>query len=452
MPAPALANASCCGASSEFRLRTSGADHHARLRPEHRLAHIQHEPLVPVGRDRSPVKCHAFRARCSRAHRPGASSGLPGLRMLVVGVPITRSASSHECRRTSRSSIVRPPRPCRTAGRSHDRSPDHHGGRGRLGPLGAARTLRPLRETTQAALAIAGGAWTHASRAPTSPISRHSLQLSPDGGPTSRTHRTGGPLHLRVNHELRSPLTTLANSLSVLEARRDELPPRALQALDLLGAEVRRFRRLVDELLEISRFDAKPGTSPADEVTWDRSSSTPSKRPAQTCQYVSRRESRHSTSWWTTPFRTDFRQPVRERAALRRRCDTVGHRRSRATPCVSSSRTPGRGIALEERERIFERFSRAPRGGARTRRRHRSRAGDRRTTRESTWRSGLGRGPSGRSSRFVVELLLGVRLWRETTAARRARVPCCSHDRRCGCGLPIDNSPQAIPADRCRSP
>ena len=52
-----------------------------------------------------------------------------------------------------------------------------------------------------------------------------------------------------VNHELRSPLTTLANSLSVLEARREELPPKAMQALDLLGAEVRRFRRLVDELL-----------------------------------------------------------------------------------------------------------------------------------------------------------------------------------------------------------
>ncbi len=70
-----------------------------------------------------------------------------------------------------------------------------------------------------------------------------------------------------VNHELRSPLTTLANSLSVLEARRDELPPRALQALDLLGAEVRRFRRLVDELLEISRIDAKPDDISRDEVT-----------------------------------------------------------------------------------------------------------------------------------------------------------------------------------------
>jgi len=69
-----------------------------------------------------------------------------------------------------------------------------------------------------------------------------------------------------VNHELRSPLTTLANSLSVLEARRDELPPKALQALDLLGAEVRRFRKLVDELLEISRFEGAPNELSRDEV------------------------------------------------------------------------------------------------------------------------------------------------------------------------------------------
>jgi signal transduction histidine kinase len=69
-----------------------------------------------------------------------------------------------------------------------------------------------------------------------------------------------------VNHELRSPLTTLAASLSVLEARRDELPDRAKRALDLLSAEVRRFRRLVDDLLEISRLDAGLGEVTDDEV------------------------------------------------------------------------------------------------------------------------------------------------------------------------------------------
>ena len=59
-----------------------------------------------------------------------------------------------------------------------------------------------------------------------------------------------------VSHELRSPLMTLSASISVLESRRDEMPDVAQRALELLIADVERFRRLVEDLLEISRFDA----------------------------------------------------------------------------------------------------------------------------------------------------------------------------------------------------
>jgi signal transduction histidine kinase len=59
-----------------------------------------------------------------------------------------------------------------------------------------------------------------------------------------------------VSHELRSPLTTVATSLEVIMARRHELPERARLALDLLAADVERVERLVQDLLEISRFDA----------------------------------------------------------------------------------------------------------------------------------------------------------------------------------------------------
>ena len=59
-----------------------------------------------------------------------------------------------------------------------------------------------------------------------------------------------------VSHELRSPLTTLSASIEVLQARRDEMPERAVAALDLLVADVARFQSLVEDLLEISRFDA----------------------------------------------------------------------------------------------------------------------------------------------------------------------------------------------------
>ncbi len=59
-----------------------------------------------------------------------------------------------------------------------------------------------------------------------------------------------------MSHELRSPLTTLAASLEVLEAEQDHLPPRSRQALALLGDDLRRFQRMVSDLLEMSRVDA----------------------------------------------------------------------------------------------------------------------------------------------------------------------------------------------------
>jgi len=58
-----------------------------------------------------------------------------------------------------------------------------------------------------------------------------------------------------VSHELRSPLTTLVASLAVLQSRRHELSPANRTALDLLDADLHRFTRLVDDLLEMSRFD-----------------------------------------------------------------------------------------------------------------------------------------------------------------------------------------------------
>lgn len=59
-----------------------------------------------------------------------------------------------------------------------------------------------------------------------------------------------------VSHELRSPLTTLVASVELLEDRRAELSPHSAQLLDLVSAELQRFRRLLDDLLELARADA----------------------------------------------------------------------------------------------------------------------------------------------------------------------------------------------------
>ncbi|HKA04676.1 MAG TPA: histidine kinase dimerization/phospho-acceptor domain-containing protein, partial [Acidimicrobiales bacterium] len=59
-----------------------------------------------------------------------------------------------------------------------------------------------------------------------------------------------------VSHELRSPLTALTAAVEVLDARRDDLPSRSQQALDVVTSQVRRFDQMVLDLLEISRLDA----------------------------------------------------------------------------------------------------------------------------------------------------------------------------------------------------
>ncbi len=69
-----------------------------------------------------------------------------------------------------------------------------------------------------------------------------------------------------VSHELRSPLTTFNASLEVLRNARDEMPERAQMALDLLSSDMERFTQLVEDLLEISRFDAGAVRLELDEV------------------------------------------------------------------------------------------------------------------------------------------------------------------------------------------
>lgn len=59
-----------------------------------------------------------------------------------------------------------------------------------------------------------------------------------------------------VSHELRSPLTTMVNTVHVMTRYRESLAPEGREALDLLDAEVDGFQHLVQDLLVISRSEA----------------------------------------------------------------------------------------------------------------------------------------------------------------------------------------------------
>ncbi len=59
-----------------------------------------------------------------------------------------------------------------------------------------------------------------------------------------------------VSHELRSPITALTAAIEVLAAKRHELSDRNQQAFDIIDTQVRRFDRMVIDLLELSRLES----------------------------------------------------------------------------------------------------------------------------------------------------------------------------------------------------
>jgi two-component system, OmpR family, sensor histidine kinase MtrB len=136
-----------------------------------------------------------------------------------------------------------------------------------VGRWASRRLMRPVSEVAQAAVAIAGGRLE--TRLP--PIEDADLSTL-----ASSFNSMADALQARierdarfasdVSHELRSPLTTLATTVGVLASRRDELPERSRAALDLLTADVDRFQRLVEDLLEISRYDAGVADLHLDDV------------------------------------------------------------------------------------------------------------------------------------------------------------------------------------------
>jgi two-component system sensor histidine kinase MtrB len=59
-----------------------------------------------------------------------------------------------------------------------------------------------------------------------------------------------------VSHELRTPLTTIKLAGDVIFAQRDKLEPAAKRSAELMHDQIDRFQTLLNDLLEISRYDA----------------------------------------------------------------------------------------------------------------------------------------------------------------------------------------------------
>ena len=242
-----------------------------------------------------------------------------------------------------------------------------------LGMFAARRAVRPVAEAAQAAKAIAGGHL--GTRLPPTD--------DPDLGVLAGSFNDmASALQLRierdarfasdVSHELRSPLMTLSASVEVMMARRHEMPERAQAALDLLASDVSRFQGLVEDLLEISRFDAGAIRLHLEElqvVQFVRNAVAVSSAPSTPVETTARAE--HAV------IRGDRRRLARALANLIDNANAYGG----GDPTVSIAdanlaeeplthvriavEDHGPGVPVEERALVFERFARGATAGRR---------------------------------------------------------------------------------------
>jgi signal transduction histidine kinase len=160
-----------------------------------------------------------------------------------------------------------------------------------------------------------------------------------------------------VSHELRTPLTTMINSMALVQNRRAELPPAVLEPLDLLADDLARFRRLVVDLIEISRHDSGAATHLEQVDIADLV-----RRAADTA--AGRAVTAVADSVAGTVIEVDKRRLERVVANLVENAERHGGGCSRVQVTrdgdlvVVTVDDEGAGVPAERRERIFERFAR----------------------------------------------------------------------------------------------
>ena len=129
----------------------------------------------------------------------------------------------------------------------------------------AGRILVPVRSGSIAAARIAAGDLT--ARVPergsdelaawAAEFNRMAAALEATIARLERSQQQNRRFVADVSHELRTPLAALVAEASVIDAGLDRLPPESRRAAELLVADVRRLRVLVEDLMELSRFDAE---------------------------------------------------------------------------------------------------------------------------------------------------------------------------------------------------
>jgi two-component system sensor histidine kinase MtrB len=142
------------------------------------------------------------------------------------------------------------------------------------GAVLARRTLRPVAQASAAAHSLAEGlldtrlpvegrdefgAWAQAFNEMAAALEAKIAALN-DAQARERRFTAD------VAHELRTPLTGLVGEASLLAEHLERMPPESRRPAELLISDVGRLRRLVEELMEISRLDAGAESVHAENV------------------------------------------------------------------------------------------------------------------------------------------------------------------------------------------
>lgn len=227
------------------------------------------------------------------------------------------------------------------------------------------RAVRPLEEVSAAAALIAQGELSTRLIVTRADIEVQQLTKSFNTMVTQLVERLERDARFAsdVSHELRSPLTTLATTASVLQQHREELSPAGQESLNLLLADLSIFQSLVEDLLEMARSDA--GATPLVIETV---------RVVELVrQSVRSGARRHGLAEPPIEVASDVEDPFIE--VDRRRFERVitnlidnAHRYAKGAVAVRITRQDGQvavniddagpGVDPEERERVFERFFR----------------------------------------------------------------------------------------------
>ncbi len=132
------------------------------------------------------------------------------------------------------------------------------------GNWAARQVLRPVRRASEAALDMAGGdltvrldgssgdefgAWADAFNRMAGSL-QETIHRLEEGRARERRFVAD------VSHELRTPMTGLVNEAAMVKTHLENLPGDGRRVAELLVDDVARMRRLVDDLLEISRLEA----------------------------------------------------------------------------------------------------------------------------------------------------------------------------------------------------